>query len=109
MEMNDSQVRTMTIPGVPTQNPPAVATAMRDRPMRVVVENVGPTAIRLAFSSSSLGATTSEGVDHFLLLSGRAQVLVLAPKQRLYAVSVGATGSLSVATSDALPFDVVVR
>ena len=104
MKMNDSQLRTMTIPGTPTTQAPAVAIAMPDRPMRVAVANVGATTIRLAFSSGGLGSVASTGGDYQLLV-GRDQVFVLSPGQRLYAVSVGAIGSLSLATSDALPYD----
>lgn len=107
MKMNDSQCRTMTVPGTPTQNPSAIAIAMTDRPMRVLVTNVGPTELRVAFSSSSLGTATADGVDHFQMnANSQPLYFVLAPKQRLYAVSVGATGRASIHTSDALPWDV---
>ena len=104
MKMNESQLRTMTIPGTPTTQPPAIAIAMPDRPMRVLVDNVGATTIRLGFSAGGLGGTASTGGD-FQLLTGRDRVLILAPGQRLYAASLGAIGSLSIATSDALPYD----
>jgi hypothetical protein len=106
MKMADSQLRTITIPGTPTNNPAVIAMAMFDRPMRVMVDNTGGVPCRIAFSSSSLGGVTSEGVDHFRLAAGAGgRVFILAPKQRLYAVAAGATGELAVATSDALPFE----
>lgn len=107
-QMNQSLVRTVTVPGVPTNNPAQVAVAMFDRPMRVVVDNVGAVAIRLAFASASLGGATAEAVDHYQLQVGRSQVFVLSPGQKMFAVGVGATGLLSIHTSDALPFDLKV-
>ncbi len=107
MQMNDSQTRTITVPGTPTNNPAAIAVAMTDRPMRVLVANVGATVLRIAFSSSALGQTTAEGVDHFQLNPNVGGLyVVLAPKQRLYAVSIGAVGRVSVHTSDAMPYDI---
>jgi hypothetical protein len=100
--MNDSQARTITVPGTPTGNPAAIAVAMTDRAMRVLVSNVGATALRIAFSSSSLGQTTAEGVDHFQINPGPSDgfYFLLAPKQRLYAVSIGSVGRVSVHMSD---------
>jgi hypothetical protein len=106
MKMENSQVRTITVPGIPTNSPAAIAIAKDDRPMRVLVDNVGATPMRLSFTSSGLGNVAAQGVDHFDLLVGASRVYVLAPGQRFYAVSIGADGRLSVFTSDALPFNV---
>lgn len=108
MQMNPSRAYSITIPGTPTNNPAQIAIAQADRPMRAVVLNVGGAPVRIAFNSSALGGITSDGVDHFLLLAGKDITFSLAPKDTLYAVGVGATGSISVHTSDALPFNTPV-
>lgn len=105
MQMMQSTVGNLTVPGVPTANPALVIQAMADRPMRLQLANNGPTPIRLAYSSNSLGGVTSDGVAHYLLQPGQSAVFVMAPNQRLFAVSAGATGSLSYHASDALPFE----
>lgn len=102
--MHESEVKTVTVPGVPTNSPAMIAVAA-EVPIRVVVSNVGGVPVRLSYASSSLGGITSEASSHFRLIANNDVVLVLAPKQRLYAVGVGAVGVLSVATSDALPLD----
>lgn len=105
MKMAESQVFTITIPGAPTSLPATVAQAMDDRPMRVMVDNVGGVPIRLAFTSSQLGQTTAEAANHYRLVVGASRIFILAPKQRMYAVAAGAVGEMSVSTSDALPFE----
>lgn len=107
-QMNQSLVRTVTVPGVPTGNPAQLAVAMPDRPMRVLVDNVGAVGVRLSFTSSALGGVTAEAVDHYQLQVTKSQVFILAPGQKLFAVGIGATGAVSIHTSDALPFDLKV-
>lgn len=109
MHMKASQLKTVTVPGVggSSRRPPsAIAVAMDDRPMRVMLDNVGAVPVRLSFAQSALGSTTAEGTDHYVLTtSAQGRVFILAPKQSLYAAAIGADGRVSVHTSDALPYD----
>ena len=98
----------MTVPGTGLNSRAALVVQATDRPMRVMVDNVGPNPLRLAFASGSVASFTADGADHYQLGTGQNRVFVLAPQQRFYAVAIGATGQLSVATSDALPLDIKI-
>lgn len=106
--IEESKFKTYTVPGVQTGVDPILVAYATDRTMRVIVDNVGATVLRFATSSSSLEGGSSAGSDHYQLNGNQSRVYVLAPKQRLFAVSVGGTGQVSIHTSDAallaLPF-----
>lgn len=103
--MEASQLKTVTVPGVGPNSQAILVANATDRPMRVLVDNVGANPMRIAFSSSSLANATSDGADHYQLSPAQFRYFVLAPKQRLFAIAIGATGRLSIHTSEALPFD----
>lgn len=101
--MRPSTLKTITVAGSGTEAPSTVCTAA-DLPMRVLIRNVGPTLVFLAHQASSLqGAIGFAASEVFQLPAGVSEVIVLAPKQGLYAVSQGAGGQLSFATSEAVP------
>jgi hypothetical protein len=101
VDMQPSQVNTITVPIAGTNNPATLAVAT-NYPMRVVVRNVGPNTIFVAHTSleiQSVGATA--GV--FRMVAGSEEVFVLAPRQGIYAVASGVGGLVSIAVSQAIP------
>ncbi len=107
LQMAESQARTVNVPGIPTTQPATLAVALSDRAMRVMVDNIGAVPIRVSFATASLSGLVSAGSDHYTILVGQSRVFILSPNQRLYASAVGAIGTMSVHTSDALPFQPV--
>lgn len=106
--MQPSTWRTISVPGVPAPSPSNLAMAMDDRPMRVLVDNVGPVPLRIAGTATALAGSAAAATDHYVMLPGAHRVFVLAPKQRMFAVAIGAGGLASVHASDALPYDTTV-
>jgi hypothetical protein len=100
--MEASRTATLTIVGLPTENPSTVMRASRV-PTRLLIRNIGPTTLRLAYVVTALTGSANDGTDHYQIPSGGEDVFILAPQQGFYAVSVGAGGQLSYASSDALP------
>lgn len=101
IKMQDSRLDTISVPQIGVRNPATIAVAT-SLPMRLVVRNVGPVIVALAHSSneiSSVGATA--GV--YQLPPGGSEVIVLAPKQGLWAAGLGAGGIVSMALSEVLP------
>lgn len=103
-DMQPSLINTITVPGVPTETSSTLATATYDRPRRALVRNSGTVPLRLFFDSANGNDVASSGI--YILPAGQSDTFILAPKQSLYAVAVGATGLASVHSSDALPFEV---
>lgn len=99
--INNSRLDTIAVPIIGGNNPATIAIAT-SVPMRLVVRNVGPVTVFLAHSSNevqSVGVTA--GV--YQLPPGISEVIVLAPKQGVWAASQGAGGMVSIALSEALP------
>jgi hypothetical protein len=82
---------------------PATLYIATDTPLRIVVRNVGPAVLFLAFDSADLASLTPGLAGQFQLPPDRSEVFVLAPKQGIYAVSFGGKGIVSFSVSEAFP------
>jgi hypothetical protein len=82
---------------------PATLYVATVNPLRIVVRNVGPALVFLAFSPSDLVEASAGLAGQFQLPSDRSEVFVLAPKQGIYAVSLGGDGVVSISVSEAFP------
>lgn len=76
-----------------------------DKPMRVLLNNDGPTLVFLALRPQSLQEPGSRAAQ---LPPGESRVWVLAPGDTLYAVSIGVGGFLNGEISEAVPMPSVV-
>jgi hypothetical protein len=99
--MQPSQLNTLVLPLVGSQNPATLMKAAQI-PLRVVVLNTGPGTALLAHDPGTL-TNAPVLANTFPLPIGREGTFVLAPKQGLYAVGIGAGVVLGVAVSEALP------
>lgn len=99
--MQNSQLNSLTVPAVGSQAPATLWKAA-GIPMRVVVENLGPNMILLAHEPSTLSNAPAYA-STYRLKPDKQLVVVLAPQQGLYAVSIGTGGQASIAASEALP------
>ena len=100
--MQNSQVNTLSVPAQATGVNPALLMKAADVPLRVVVTNVGPNLILLGHDVNTLSAVPAVA-GTFRLATTKEQTIILAPGQGLFATSIGAGGSVSIASSDALP------
>ena len=82
-------------PPTPSMTPTTIAKA-RDCSLRVQLSNVGPVVIFV--SQDPVEILHAE--DTYRIIPSEQHVLVLAPKQSLYAVAAGTGGLLSVSSSD---------
>lgn len=74
-------------------------------PLRVIVQNVSFAAeMYLAYDAATL-QDNEPGSGTFLLQAGNSVTIMLAPSQRLYAISLSDGCLVSVAISEALPID----
>ena len=99
--MQPSILKTVLAPASPTTNPARLISAT-DVPLRVVLTAslIGPaTAVAYAYSVTDLTPSVSSesftGIDDL--------ILILAPKQVLYAVGIAGTVAVSLAASEAYP------
>jgi hypothetical protein len=84
---------------------PTVLTAASKKPLRVVIDNVSFAAeVYLALDSATL-QSNEPGGETFQLQAGRSVTIMLAPDQRLYAISLSVGAQVSLAISEALPID----
>ncbi len=97
----DSLVNTVFVPQVGTN--PALLYIAAERPLRIVVRNVGGAIIFLAHDATTLGQTPVLA-GTFQLPPGHESVFVLMPRQGISAAAAGAGGLASVAVSEAIPF-----
>ncbi len=98
--MQPSQVNTIQVPTIGTNNPATLVIAALV-PTRIVVRNVGAVIVFLAHSSAEIQSiNTTAGV--YRLPAGQEDVFVLAPQQGLWAVASGAVGTVSIAISEAM-------
>jgi|SRR5215469_9033936 len=103
--MANSSTNTLQVPGPATKNPATLFKAAQ-KPMRVVVTNVGGSTLFLAHDTESLTnqpVLTGTYVLPAASGAGSQAVIVLAPMQGLYAVTLGAGGVATIAVSEALP------
>lgn len=99
--MKPSLLNTIPVPPVGSDNPGTIMRASTV-PMRVLVRNVGAALVFLAHSENELQAVgIVAGV--YELPAGQEDVFVLAPKQGLFVVGIGASGRVSYAASEAIP------
>lgn len=99
--MQASQVNSLSIPIVGSQNPATLFKAA-GAPMRVVVRNTGPNLLFIAHDIGVLQAAPAFA-GTYRLLAGLSETFVLAPGQGLFAACVGLAGQASIAASEALP------
>lgn len=99
--MTPSQLNSLVVPTAGSQTPATVYKAA-DVPLRVLVRNLGPNIVLLAHDVGTL-SNAPVYANTFRLPPLISEVIVLAPKQGLYAVSVGVAGQISIAVSEALP------
>lgn len=99
--MRPSKLDTLIIPDITTKSPATLAHAS-ETPLRVLVRNVGGNDIFMAHNTNELTqAGLVSGV--YQLPAGQEDVIVLAPKQAIYASGQGAAGRVSVAISEVIP------
>lgn len=99
--MNAAQLNSLGLPLAGTPNP-ATLTKAADKPLRVVVRNVGPVTVMLAHDVGTL----SNGpvfANAYQLPPDRETVLILSPQQGLFAAGLGLGATLSIAISEAIP------
>ncbi len=99
--MNPSQLNSLGLPLAGTPNP-ATLTKAADKPLRVVVRNVGPITVMLAHDVGTL----SNGpvfANAYQLTPDRETVLILAAHQGLFAAGLGLGATVSIAISEAIP------
>jgi len=99
--MQSSQLNSLVVPPTGSQNPATLWKAA-NIPMRVVVNNLGPNMILLAHDVGTL-MNSPVFANTFRLFPTKDVVIVLAPKQGLFAVAIGVGGEVSIAVSEALP------
>jgi hypothetical protein len=117
--MNDSKLLTMNVPNISVMSvlgnvggtsgtpvPCLVHQASNaGPPQRVVVRNVSVgVSVFLALAANPLQENPA-GSTSYELPAGDADIFVLAPGQKLYAIAGGVDGKICVAVSDALPVD----
>lgn len=116
--MQDSRVRTISVPDVATFTPGGGDGSTTGSPIPSIGFQSTTKALRLMLRNVSLGVTIAIahapevlqtqpiGSEIYELPPGASDVFVLAPNQKLYAITLGVGGRLSIAASEALPLDV---
>ncbi len=108
--MQDAKLNTINVPfasageGAPTYTPSLIVQAGKV-PLRVMLRNISEAVdFRLAFDAATLQDLPGSA-GTYVLPAGFSDVFVLAPRQSMYAIGNGTGGQLSIAYSEALPFD----
>lgn len=96
-----SKVNTVIVP-VFGGNPATLYQAA-DLPLRILVRNVGGTAVLIAHDAPSLQQVPPGTAGTYQLPVGAADVFVLQPREAILAAAVGGGGQVSIAVSEALP------
>lgn len=97
----NSQLNTVFVPQLGTN--PALLYSAAERPLRIVIRNVGGPVVFLSHDATSLNqAPVLAGT--FQLPSGSETVIVLMPRQGISAGAAGAGGLISMAISEAIPY-----
>lgn len=103
--MQDSLLKTLSIPDATLARNPAPIAHATQTPVRVLISNTGAALLFLGFSQADVmpgaggGATSSA----FRIFPGSRDVFVLAPKQVLFASAAGPGGQASMLVSEAFP------
>ena len=103
MQMMSTQ--TFDVPGAAAAidgQPLAIAQGTRV-PVRVLVRNIGPTVLFLAGSSQDVVSPEGPSSKTYQLPPGLADVFVVSPGQKLFAIGATPGGRACVAISEALP------
>jgi hypothetical protein len=100
--MQPSQLNTLALPSMGTDNPATLAKAAQI-PLRVVVRNTGPNLVLVAHDSGTLMNTPVTANAFKIPPVIGEDTFVLAPGEGLFAVAIGIGGEVSVAISEALP------
>lgn len=103
-----SQMRTTNLPNLTTDpGAQAIRIATSDElATRVLAQALGVGGrVRVGYDAQDLLTSNAIGAAGFVweMTASETQVFVLAPKQELYAIGVGGSMKVAVATSDALP------
>lgn len=99
--MQNTNFETYTIQPVGSTSPTTLAKAASAKPLRVLVNNVGPVVIFVSLTVTDLSPLPTTA--SYRIFPGEQHSFVLAPKQGLYAVGAATGGLLSVSASEALP------
>ena len=98
-----SRVLTINVPVIGTNNPATLLRAPKDKPMRVLIRNVGGVLVFLTHDATDLATFSNASAAAYRLPAGYADVFVVMPEQGMYAAAQGVQGLISVALSEALP------
>lgn len=101
----DSKFNSMQLPDIGAQTPSIVfqaPPAPHGAPMRVLINNIGPVVVLLAFDQGTL-INTPAFANTYRLRIDESESFVLQPGQAIFAASIGLGGELSVAASVAIP------
>ena len=104
--MRPTSFETPNLQVVGTETPTVLASVF-DAPARVKVRNLGPLLVFLSVDEREL-ASIPPGSATSRLPVGAENIVVLAPKQRLFAIANGINCSVSVEMSEAIPFDRII-
>lgn len=85
---------------------PTQITQASKKPLRIVLDNIsaGGAEVWFAFDAATL-QTNEPGGNTFMLQAGKQLTTMLAPEQRLYAISLSEGAKISLVISEALPAD----
>lgn len=99
--MRDSIVQSMQVPLIGSKKNSRLFQA-GDKPMRIMVRNVGGNLVYIAHDSADVSQVNSTG-GVYQLPPGASDVFVVAPRQSLFAAANGGAGAVSIAASEAIP------
>jgi hypothetical protein len=98
--MQNTNFETFTVQPIGSTTPTTLLKAAT-KPMRLLVNNVGPVVIFVSATTTDLTPLPSTAA--YRIFPGEQHAMIVAPKQGLYAVGAAVGGLLSVAASEALP------
>lgn len=94
--MRNTLVQTVALPQVGEREPIAVAYAPEDVEAWAVIRNNSPVVVSLGFSSQDVSGPEGLGSSIFQIYPGQSDTFRLNKKQKLYAISSGPKGQVSV-------------
>ena len=106
--MVDSQMNLIAVQAIGAPTPSILARAI-EVPMRVLVRNTGVAALFVATTTENLVAVGGPTTATFRMVADSEEVFVIAPRQSLYGIALGAGNTVSVAVSEALPVALKAR
>lgn len=107
--MQPSRLRSVLLPAAPSAARPTTVADAGDFPLRVLVRNIGALVAAFGYSSQDVAAPDGPSSESFRIPAGSTDVFVLAPRQKLFGVGIGGTNVVSVASSEALPLELLGR